>query len=340
MRFRLTRLFAALIAASGLAAGSAAAAPSDFAGALFGVTTARDGSLLVADDGQGIVRVNGRASLVARLPGVVDVALRSGGGLWAITSGEPGDQKLYRVVDGRPILVANLYAFEAKRNPDAGEINSNPFDVADLGHGRALVADAGGNDVLKVNRHGKVKLVAVLPNEVVSTANAQKIAGCPDAPPDFAFVCDVPTMPAEPVPTSLAIGPDGAFYVGELKGIPAPIGESRVWRIERNARNARCGRSPRCSVALDGFTSIIDLAFGPDGRLNVAQIDDASWLALEAGQAAGGSVHACALATLNCETVVSGVPILTAITYRPNGSLWGTRNAFIPGAADVVRLAP
>ncbi len=340
MRLPVIGLLAALIAASGLAASSAAAAPSNFVGPLFGVATARDGSLLVADSGQGIVRVNGRVSLVARLPGVVDVALRSGGGLWAITSGEPGDQKLYRVVRGRPILVANLYAFEAKRNPHPSDINSNPFDVADLGRGRALVADAGGNDLLKVNRHGKVKLVAVLPDEVVSTANAQRLAGCPDAPPDFAFVCDAPTMPAEAVPTSVAIGPDGAFYVGELKGFPAPIGESRVWRIDRNARNARCGRSPRCSVALDGFTSIIDLTFGPVWRLIVAQIDDASWLALEGGQGAGGSVHACALATRACETLTSGVPILTAITYRTDGSLWGTRNALIPGAADVVRLAP
>jgi hypothetical protein len=50
----------------------------------------------------------------------------------------------------------------------------------------------------------------------------------------------------------------------------------------------RCGESKKCTVVLDGFTSIIDLAFGPDGRINVAQIDDASWLAMEIGAGVGG----------------------------------------------------
>ena len=48
-------------------------------------------------------------------------------------------------------------------------------------------------------------------------------------------------IPVQPVATSVAIGPDGAYYVGELKGFPAPTGESRVWRIEPGSRNVRCG---------------------------------------------------------------------------------------------------
>ena len=146
-------------------------------------------------------------------------------------------------------------------------------------------------------------------------------------------------IPAEPVATSVAVGPDGAFYVGELKGFPAPLGESRVWSIDPGARNARCGESPKCTVALDGFTSIIDLAFGPDGRLNVAQLDDASWFALEAGQGVGGSVRACNLETKACSTVATGVPILTSIAYRGT-ALWGSVLALVPGAADVMPLAP
>ena len=104
-------------------------------------------------------------------------------------------------------------------------------------------------------------------------------------------------IPAQPVATSVAVGPDGAYYVGELKGFPAPTGESRVWRIEPGARNVQCGESKKCTLVLDGFTSIIDLTFGPDGRLNVAQIDDASWLAMEVGVGLGGSVRSCDLAT-------------------------------------------
>jgi hypothetical protein len=40
-----------------------------------------------------------------------------------------------------------------------------------------------------------------------------------------------------------------------------------------------------------------------------------------------------------CQTVVSGVPILTAITFRA-GTLWGAILALVPGQADVVPLSP
>ena len=117
-----------------------------------------------------------------------------------------------------------------------------------------------------------------------------------------------------------------------------------MWRIEPNARNAKCGQSPLCTVVLDGFTSIIDLQFGPDGRLYVAQINDGSWLAVElaafggAPIPLGGSVHACNLTTKACSTVVSDEPVLTSITFRKSG-LWGATNSFFPGT-DVTQLMP
>ncbi len=52
--------------------------------------------------------------------------------------------------------IANLAEFEATVNSDAPEINPNPFDVAVLPWplGSVLVADAGGNDLLIVDRKG------------------------------------------------------------------------------------------------------------------------------------------------------------------------------------------
>jgi hypothetical protein len=328
---------------------SAWAATTFYESPIFGITSSGS-TLLVADAGQGIVNGD-TGALVASLPAVGDVAARSGGGLWAITSGGEGEQKVYRVTGSTPTEVASLGEFEERHNPHPDFVESNPFDVGDVGDGRAVVADAAGNSVLLVSDHNspssdvssRVKVVATLPNELVSTANAKAIFGCPAGPPD---VCGMPPMiPAEPVATSVAVGPDGAFYVGELKGFPSPLGESRVWRIEPNARNAKCGQSPKCRVVLDGLTSIIDLAFGSDGRLNVAQIDDASWLAMEFGQGRGGSVRACNLATQACSTVADEVPILTSIAYR-GSVLWGSIWSLIPEddpapfSADVVPLLP
>jgi hypothetical protein len=343
---RSTRLLIAFVAAAALVLvpTAAQANPGFYAGPIFGISTGPDGVLLVANVGRGIVDGD-TGDVIAPASefsdsGLNDVAPIAGtDDLWAITGGAPGiedRQFLYRVDEnGNASVVADLWAFEEKFDPYTADVNSNPFDVQDLAGGEALVADAGGNDLLLVDKHGKVKLVAVFPEELVSTANAKEIVGCPAGPPD---ICGLPPMiPAEPVTTSVAIGPDGAYYVGELKGFPAPLGESRVWRIEPNARNARCGQSPLCTVALDGFTSIIDLAFGPDGRLNIAQLDDASWFALGSPSAVGGSVHACNLTTTACQTVVDGVPILTSITFRASG-LWGSVWALAPGLADVVEL--
>ena len=45
--------------------------------------------------------------------------------------------------------------------------DSNPYGVAALGHGAALVADAAGNDLLKVSAGGNIKTVAhILPRVV------------------------------------------------------------------------------------------------------------------------------------------------------------------------------
>jgi hypothetical protein len=241
----------AAVAAFVLVPTAAQADPSYYSTPLFGSATTPDGRLLVADAGQGIVDAD-TGALVASLPGVTDVAAITNTSLWAITAGQDTEadsgQALWRVENGVPTMVTNLFAFEEEKNPHPESVDSNPFDVLDFDRGRALVADAGGNSLVKVERFGRPKLVAVLPDELVSTDNIKELAGCPAGPADF---CDLPPMiPAQPVATSAVIGPDGWIYAGELKGFPAPTGESRVWRIRPNAENVRCGKEPgRCSVA-------------------------------------------------------------------------------------------
>src|SRR5262249_55432855 len=153
-----------------------------------------------------------------------------------------------------------------------------------------------------VDRDGSVDWVATLPTQLVSTANLKNLAGCPAAPPELQFACALPEqMPAEAVATSVAIGPDGADHIGELKGFPAPPGASRVWRIEPGTRHAACGTSPACRVVAGGFTSIVDLSFAPDGSLYVVEIDEASWAAVEFGvPSPGGTVNRCSVTQGTC----------------------------------------
>ncbi len=296
----------ALVAAAMLVPTAAQADPSFYATPLFGIATGPGGQLLVADSGQGIVDAD-TGALVVPLPGVTDVAPIGRGDMLALTS------SLYRISKGKVRMIADLQAFEEANDPagDGTEEGSNPFDLARMTGGKTLIADAAGNDLLVADEKGRVDWVATFPTQ----------GGI------------------QPVPTSAAIGPDGAYYVGELTGAPFPTGISRVWRIRPGTRHAACGTSPACSVVVSGLTAIIDLQFGPGGKLYVAQLEDAGVGAFEGGGGVGGSVHACDVTTGSCQTVVSGIPILTSIAFR-GGVLWGSIWALVQGQADVVPLTP
>jgi hypothetical protein len=340
--------------------GTAAQEPSGsnylFATPVFGIDTALDGSLLVADAGAGIVRLNrrGRGALIAELPGVTDVA-PAWFGLLAVTGGTtaPGPppplaRKLFRVVHGRVTQLADFQAFEEAVNPAGGIVDSNPFDVQPLWNGSALVADAAANALLVVDHKGRIDWVATFPPELVPTDNVKELLGCPMLPPppepDPQNPCHLPPMiPAEAVPTSVAIGIDGAYYVGELKGFPAPTGQSRVWRIKPGARHVRCGESPACTVVADGFTSIIDLSFGWGGTMHVVELDEASWFAVEVTHTPrGGTVNKCrrgrGTREWACDVEAAGLIMPTAATVDFHGRLRVVTNALIPGAAEVITV--
>jgi hypothetical protein len=320
----------------------------NFATPIFGLAVAPGGSLLVADEGAGVVELRkGKGHLIAELPGVTDVAPIGHGKMFAVTGGQSDmASKLFRVSRGGLRELADLAAFEASVNPDGGTIESNPFDVAALSRRKALVADAAGNDLLIVDQKGHVDWVATFPDQEVSTANAKHLHGCPTPPPELEFDCGLPAMiPAQAVAASVAIGPDGAYYVGELKGFPGPTGASRVWRIEPGTLHAKCGTSPACTVVADGFTSIVDLTFGPDGTLYVVEIDEASFLAVQLevfsglpGRTLGGTVNACDSSTWTCTEVTTGLPIPIAAAVDRNGTVYVAISALVPGAAQVIKL--
>lgn len=353
---RVGLLILGLVAAATASAGGKPNEPTvidGFAGPVFGLTTGSRGELLVADQSVGIVPIRrGEPRAPIPLPGVTDVSVdEDSGTVWALTgavgpapAGPENDtgQGLHVISHGKVRKVVNLFEFEAAYNPHTAPPpnapDSNPYDVQALGPNAALLVDAGGNDLLRVDRWGNVKVLAVFPDEVVPTANIKSLAGCPASPAPFCALPDA--IPAQPVPTSIAVDRRGYIYVGELKGFPAPTGESNIWRISPKANGARCGQSPDCVKVFDGgFTSIIDLAFGPDGLLYVTEFDERAWAAVEIfGTPTGGKISACNLRSGDCFDVKSGLPQPTAITFDESGALWATQKALVPNGAEVVKV--
>lgn len=326
---------------------AAASGAGGFQGPIFGMDTADNGRLLVADASTGIIGVSGnRMQTMVDLPGATAVASIDRHSMWVTTgAGESPQadtgQALYKIVNGEARHVVNLFEFESTSNPDGNDpFDSNPYDVASLGPNAALVVDAGGNSLLHVNARGDVKVLAVFPDSLASTDNLKSVAGCPDPVPELAFACDLPPqMPAQSVPTSVAIGPDGYYYVGELRGFPGPANESSIWRVSPRPGSVTCPSVDCMKVFDGGFTSIVDLDFGPDGNLYVAELDEASWTAVEITMSpTGGTIDSCDLDTLVCSEVATDIPILTAITFDARGHLWASRNALIPGLAEVYQV--
>ena len=341
---RLKITVIAMLLALATAVGIYAVQEYEFATPIFKLAVAPDGSLLVADAGAGIVELrHGAGSLVAELPGVTDIGPIGRGDMFALRGGGPGQTTgaIFRVSRGSAHLIADLYEFEARANPHTTAVDSNPFDVEVINGDAALVADAGGNDLLIVNQNGDVDWIAVFPNEMVSSADIKSLAGCPTPVPQLAFVCGFPAMmSAQSVTTSVAVGPDGAYYVSELKGMPAPRGRSRIWRVEPGVRHVNCATSPDCSIVASGFTSVVDLTFAPDGTLYVVEFDEASWAAVEFGVGAlGGTVNACNSNTWVCAPVATGLTMpVGAAVDRHAGEVYVTINTLIPGAARVIKL--
>jgi hypothetical protein len=172
-----------------------------------------------------------------------------------------------------PLKVADIAKYQAK-DPDPYNLaddpgESNPFGVATLRDGTVLVSDAAGNDLLRVWPNGKIKTVARLKPRVVK------------APAELGGQL----MPAEAVATSVTVGSDGYYYVGELRGFPATAGTSEIWRIKPGSVGAVCDplkpNKGKCQRYADGYTSIVDLAGGPHGTIAVVELAKATWLAAE-----------------------------------------------------------
>ncbi len=217
-------------------------------------------------------------------------------------------------------LGADLARYEATHDPDHGagaaaatRIESDPYGLVAYRGGYA-VADAAGNDLLFVDAAGRIRLLAVFP-------------------PRPAVAAAKPVL-AQSVPTSVAVGPDGALYVGELTGYPFTPGSARVWRVVP-------GTAP--TVYATGFTTISALAFDRAGRLLVLEIDRTG---LNDTRGAGELIRLGA-GRPSARTVLAsrGLVSPTGLAVGPDGAIYISNYGSSPSTGagphgEILRLGP
>jgi hypothetical protein len=179
--------------------------------------------------------------------------------------------------------------------------DSNPNAVLAV-PGKELVVDSGVNALLEVRGVGAVRTLANFPSPV-----------------------SINGFPVDSVPTSVVLGPDGDYYVGELTGLAPGLGEGQqvpgaahVYRVRPE------GGAPE--VFRDGFTGIVDLAFLPDRSLCVLEIFN------------GRIVRVAPDGTRS--TLASGLAFPGGMTVGPDGAVYVSNFGIFPGLGEIRRIVP
>lgn len=264
------------------------------------------GSITRIDDGGAETFIAGLPSVAinGEISGIHDVFVTDAGKVYGVIGWGFGLQTMHRdalgeagkffgqlveiKADGSLVAIADLLQHESDNDPDGNGIDANPYALAMDGD-TFLVADAGANTLLSIAPNGEITTIIALP-----IREGQN----PFAPPGV-------LIPVESVPTTVVIGPDGAYYVGELTGGPFPLGHAVVWRITQDGQ---------ISQYATGFTNISAIDFDSKGNLYVMEM------------VAGG------LAMVDPENPVSASGALTKVS--PDGS-----RELIAGAAQALMFS-
>jgi hypothetical protein len=247
-----------------------------------------------------------------RAEGPNDIVL-AGGSVYAITGLEAdpalrtqasefsGFGQLVQIAsNGAWTFATDIAAHEAATNPDGGAVDSNPFGLLATPAG-LVVADAGANALLSVSGSGQISTLAVLPP--VQLPNGTQ---------------------TDAVPTALTVGPDGAYYFGQLTGAPFVNGAASVYRLEPGQHTP--------TVFLTGFKTIVDLVFDPSGDLLVLEHSSGP-----TGLSAPGRLLEVAPDGTRT-TILDGLLRPVGLAIGPDGAFYVSTGALSAGTGEVLRI--
>jgi hypothetical protein len=273
---------------------------------------------------------DGKQTVAATLPSIASPQEASGGSRLALLNGvlyatsggwtqsdaqpaaSPNSAAVVKIEAGKATEVAQPWKFELEKNPGGFVVDSHPYGLTAGADGNLWVAEAGGNDLLKVNpATGQIDLVAVFPGIPGPMANPER-GGAKES---------------DPVPTAVVFGADGTTYVSLLPGAPFLPGSSKVVKVAADGS---------ISDYATGLTMTTDLRMGPDGNLYAVQFGQFTQTGPvpNSGKIVrikpGGAV----------EVLLSGLSFPTSIDFNPAGDAFVTINGVgAPGSGQVVKYA-
>jgi hypothetical protein len=275
------------------------------------------------------VAADGKQTVAATLPSFVLGQEASGGSRLALLNGvlyatsggwekmeaqpepPPNTAVVVKIEGGKATEVAQPWKLEWEKNPGGFVVDSHPYGLVAGPDGSLWVADAGGNDLLKVNpATGQVDLVAIFP-------------GIPGPMPNPARGG---AQESDPVPTQVAFGADGAVYVSLLPGAPFLPGSSKIMKV---------GSDGSLSDYATGLSMTTDIRSGPDGNLYAVQFGQFT----QTGPVPNtGSIVRIKAGVP--EVVAGGLSFPTSIDFNAAGDAFVTTNGVgAPGSGQLLKFA-
>lgn len=136
-------------------------------------------------------------------------------------------------------------------------------------------------------------------------------------------VIDISATQGHVVPTTVIVGPDGNFYVGNLSVAPYADGSANIYKITPGGQ---------ISIFAHGLTAVLGLAFDSRGRLYALEASTGN--TSEPPFMVPGSGKVLRLTDKGTfETIASGLTFPTAMTFGPDGNLYISNVGFGQGPA-------
>jgi hypothetical protein len=292
--------------------------------------TGKDTTIKLGDTARVVqIGADGEQNVAATLPSILNGQEASGGnrlallngvvyatsGAWLEAAGAqrlPNTAAIVKVEGGKATEVANTWDLENSQNPAGYIKESHPYGLAAGPDGKLWVADAGGNDLLRVDpASGKVELVATF-------------AGVPGPLPN-------PNrggaQESDPVPTGIAFDASGNAYVSFLPGFPFAPGSAKVVKVATDGK---------VSDYATGLTMLTDLRTGPDGVLYAVQVAQFT----EQGPVPNSGAIIRVKPGGASEVVADSLSFPTSIAFNAAGDAYVTVNGMgAPGSGEVLQFA-
>lgn len=286
-------LYVALAGSGGATAATEQAPTSKIIGPFSGGTT---GAVAKIENGCPVAVATGLASTVdgmGEVLGAEDVAFLGGQLYVSVDGGGPvhgnADHAsgVYKVnADGTTALVADLSAY-VRANP----VKQVPGDYDPDADGYRMVADekAGALWVLEPNSGGVLSV---------------------KADGTIARIADLST--GHPVPSAIALAPDGGVYIGMLTTVPFPDGASKVIHVAADGT---------VTDVWTGLTAVTGLAVGSDGTLYALELSTGNLQGPPFLVPGSGKVVKQTGAAAS-EEVATGLMFPIAMGFAPDGGLY------------------